>query len=141
MTTMARQLADRTGASLAVEDQAPLSPQNPNGTFEFYAIVFLGVGCSLGATITFVILGNTSAGGAVARPLLNTFYSALTPLLPHGAATSTLRDVQYFNHQGITGGVTSLLMWSGLGLLLLGTGALRPGHVRRTPGRSASPAH
>lgn len=213
LTKMARQLADRTGASLSVVDEAPLSAENPNGTFEFYAIVFLGVGCSLGATIfgrilgpvrgrkallerlavsvvftaaaaglvttllvgvlgalpdhpvgvfltlwgfalavtltisgiaaalgtlaglaatlAFVMLGNTSAGGAVARPLLNTFYSALTPLLPHGAALSVLRDVQYFDHQGIAGGVTGLLVWCGLGLLFLAVGALRP--ILETP--------
>jgi hypothetical protein len=47
-------------------------------------------------------------------------------LLPHGAALSVLRDVQYFDHQGIAGGVTSLLVWSGLGLLLLTIGAMRP---------------
>jgi hypothetical protein len=57
LTTMAHQLADRTGASLSVVDQVPLSAQDPNGTFEFYAIVFLGAGCSLGATIFGPMLG------------------------------------------------------------------------------------
>ena len=62
----------------------------------------------------FIVFGNTSSGGAVPRPLLDGFFSALNPVLPQGAALSALRGVQYFGDHGI-----------GTGLLRLTTGPRR----------------
>lgn len=57
--------AERVGAEIAtgaglrpvVEDVAPTSPANPSGTVEFYAIIFLSIGASVGATILARVMG------------------------------------------------------------------------------------
>jgi hypothetical protein len=38
--------------------------------------------------LMFIVLGNPSSAGAVPRPLLNSFFSVLNPVLPQGAALS-----------------------------------------------------
>jgi hypothetical protein len=75
--------------------------------------------------IVLIALGNPSSGGPVPRPLLNGFYSALNPVLPQGAALSTLRGVQYFGGQGIDLGLLCLLIWVLAGLALLGATVVR----------------
>ncbi|MET7842572.1 hypothetical protein ABZT45_28920 [Streptomyces sp. NPDC005356] len=205
VTDLATPIADASGGSVHVDDLAPLSSENPNGTFEFYGIIFLGIGASLGATVFgrtlgpiqglrgfterlvttavytaaaaalvtyvldghlgalaghpwglfltlwaftatvclalsginarfgmapgiiatlgFVLLGNSSAGGAVPPALLNSFYAALTPVLPHGAALSALRGVQYFDGHGVTAGLVCCAVWAAGGILLLARAA------------------
>ena len=44
----------------------------------------------------FVILGNTSSGGAVAQPLLPPFYAFIGRFLPPGATVSIVRTAVYF---------------------------------------------
>ena len=44
----------------------------------------------------FVILGNTSSGGAVAQPLLPPFYAFVGRFLPPGATVSIVRTAVYF---------------------------------------------
>jgi hypothetical protein len=204
-----QQVATNCGTTLSTVDVAPTSPNDPNGTVEFYCIAFLFLGSSIGATVlgriagpvhgprgalallgyaawlsvavTFfadivfgdlvghfgllfltlwlyaaavclavtgllavlgrgpivliillIALGNPSSGGPVPRPLLNGFYSALNPVLPQGAALSTLRGVQYFGDQGIDLGLLCLLIWVLAGLALLGATVLRD-VLRTTP--------
>ncbi len=78
-----------------------------------------GAAVSLVLVLTLIALGNPSSGGPVPRPLLNSFYSGLNPVLPQGAALSALRGVEYFGSQGTTPGLLCLLTWAlaGLGLL------------------------
>ena len=78
-----------------------------------------GTAVSLVLILALIALGNPSSGGPVPRPLLNSFYSGLNPVLPQGAALSALRSVEYFGNQGITPGLLCLLIWAlaGLGLL------------------------
>jgi hypothetical protein len=78
----------------------------------------------------FLFLGNTSSGGAVPRPLLDGFFSALNPVLPQGAALSVLRGVQYFGDHGIGTGLLCLTIWAAAGLLLLGIAGLRASRHR-----------
>ncbi|MFF2133790.1 hypothetical protein ACFVW1_52485 [Streptomyces olivochromogenes] len=82
--------------------------------------------------MAFVVLGNSSAGGAVARPLLNGFYAALTPVLPHGAALSVVRGIQYFDGTGIADGVICLSLWAVIGTALLAAAAFRRTTTDRT---------
>ncbi|EIV96180.1 hypothetical protein [Frankia sp. QA3] len=86
-----------------------------------------GTLASIVLTLTLTILGNPSAGGPVGRPLLNDFYAALTPYFPHGGGLSVLRGVQYFDGRGIASGVVCLVVWAGVGLLLLAGAAFRTG--------------
>jgi hypothetical protein len=46
----------------------------------------------------FVILGNTSSGGAVAQPLLPPFYDFIGRFLPPGVTVSIVRTAVYFRH-------------------------------------------
>jgi hypothetical protein len=58
-------------------------------------VAFGVVGIGL-AVLLFVILGNPSAGGAYARPLLPPFWRAIGAFLPPGAGTDSIRSVAYF---------------------------------------------
>ena len=40
-----------------VEDVAPTSAADPSGTVEFYAIIFISIGASLGATVFGYLMG------------------------------------------------------------------------------------
>ena len=200
------------GTALNTVDVAPTSPGDPNGSVEFYCVVFLGIGAAVGATMLarilgpvphlrgalkrlglmmvhtallsaaitlftdvvygalpghfwflfltlwlyvaavclaitgfaelagplasivliglFIVFGNTSSGGAVPRPLLDGFFSALNPVLPQGAALSALRGVQYFGDRGIGTGLLCLAIWAAAGLVLLGVAGLRASRHR-----------
>lgn len=218
LVQLGQQEARARDIPLSTVDVAPTSPNDPNGTVEFYCVIFLSIGAALGATVlgraldhalgpvrdlpgalgrlaaavlytallsaavtfftdtvygalvghfgllfltlwafalavclavtglgarlgplasivlilAFIIFGNTSSGGAVPRPLLDGFYSALNPLLPQGAALSALRGVQYFGDQGNGTALLCLAIWAAAGLALLGTAALgrRRDHAR-----------
>ena len=194
-------------AALTTRELAPTSANDPNGTIEFYLIVFLAIGGALGAsiftrlhgtlrgarhllqrigtlalysaaaaaayvlfvdtvfgaltghagwlflalwgytlaialaaggvsallgtaagvilTLLFTMLGNPSAGGAVGRPLLNPFFSALTPIFPQGEGLSVIRGIQYFDGHGISAGVLHLAIWAAAGIALLALAAAR----------------
>jgi hypothetical protein len=61
--TVGRTIAAKAGLAPTVEDVAPASAGDPSGTVEFYAIIFISIGASVGATV----LGRVMA--AVRRPL------------------------------------------------------------------------
>lgn len=65
-------------------------------------LLVCGVGLLQLAFIVFVIVGNPSAGGAYGWPLLPTFWAAVGPWLPPGAATDAIRGAVYFGNAGIT---------------------------------------
>jgi hypothetical protein len=46
----------------------------------------------------FVALGNAAPGGAVAPPLLPSFYSFISRFLPAGATIEIIRTAVYFRH-------------------------------------------
>ena len=89
---LGQQAAGARGTTLTTVDLAPTSPNDPNGTVEFYCIAFLFLGG----------------------------YSGLNPVLPQGAALSVVRGVQYFGGRGIDLGLLCLLIWALAGLGLLG---------------------
>jgi hypothetical protein len=61
--TVGHTIAAKAGLSPSVEDVAPASAGDPSGTVEFYAIIFISIGASVGATV----LGRLM--GAVRNPL------------------------------------------------------------------------
>jgi hypothetical protein len=61
--TVGRTIAAKAGLAATVEDVAPASAGDPSGTVEFYAIIFISIGASVGATV----LGRVM--GTVRRPL------------------------------------------------------------------------
>ena len=61
--TVGRTVAAKAGLAPVVEDVAPASAGDPSGTVEFYAVIFISIGASVGATV----LGRMM--GTVRRPL------------------------------------------------------------------------
>ena len=57
LTRLGQQVAQTRGVPLIVTDLAPTSPNDPNGTVEFYCVVFLMLGGALGATMLGRIAG------------------------------------------------------------------------------------
>ena len=109
-------------------------------------LAVMGLGALAGPLASFVLIGvlivfgNTSAGGAVPRPLLNGFYAALSPLLPQGAALSALRGVQYFGDHGLGPALLCLAIWAVAGLGLLGAAGLRGTRHHAHAGPAPRPA-
>lgn len=213
-----RAAADKAGLVPAVTDIAPTAPGNPSGTVEFYAIIFISLGASVGAaafgylagparrpatlvlrtatlagysallaglvtvyvdavlgalvghpwqvfgvlwlycmavggavtgvsaafgsvasmalTAFLVIVGNAAAAGPVGRPLLSSFYATFNLIVPQGSGVSLLRSVEYFDGNGATQPLLTLVVWAAAGCVLavLGTAARSP-RVRRSAQR------
>jgi hypothetical protein len=55
--TVGRAIAAKAGLAPAVEDVAPASAGDPSGTVEFYAIIFISIGASVGATLLGRLMG------------------------------------------------------------------------------------
>ena len=131
LTQLGQQEALAARVRLRTADVAPTSPNDPNGSVEFYCVIFLQIGGAAGATVLGRVLGPVRGRrdalqrlGLVAS-LLDGFFAALNPLLPQGAALSALRGVQYFGDHGIGAGLLCLVIWAAVGLGLLGAAALR----------------
>ena len=84
--------------------------------------------------LLFVVLGNTSAGGAVAAPLLPPVYAFIGRFLPPGATVGIIRTAAYFRNDQHAGPFVVQAVWlvCGLAALLISARLLR-----RLPGRSA----
>ncbi|MBE1548348.1 hypothetical protein GGC64_002372 [Mycobacterium sp. OAS707] len=55
--TVGRSIAAKAGLNPSVEDVAPASAGDPSGTVEFYAIIFISIGASVGATVLGRLMG------------------------------------------------------------------------------------
>jgi hypothetical protein len=72
-----QQVATSRGTTLGIVDVAPTSPNDPNGTVEFYCIVFLMLGASIGAAVLGKLAGPVRGlRGALARLGLVLVYAA-----------------------------------------------------------------
>ncbi|MFF6999041.1 DUF3533 domain-containing protein [Streptomyces sp. NPDC008313] len=101
---------------------------------------FLGVvGIGL-AVLLFVILGNPSAGGVYAPPMMPPFWRAIGPWFPNGAATSLNRDHAYFGGVKTTVPWLVLTVWAVVGAVLtLLASAVRGRTGARAAAASATP--
>jgi hypothetical protein len=76
--TVGRGVAAKAGLTPAVEDVAPASAGDPSGTVEFYAVIFVSIGATVGATVFGRIMGTVRRLGTLAlRTLSLAGYSAL----------------------------------------------------------------
>lgn len=76
--SVGRQVAARSGLTATVEDVAPTPSADPSGTVEFYAIIFLSIGASLGATVVGYLMGKVHRPATMLlRTGTLTVYSAL----------------------------------------------------------------
>jgi hypothetical protein len=67
LVQLAQQEARARATTLITEDVAPTSPNDPNGSVEFYCIAFLGIGGAVGGTVLARILGPVRSGNDVLR--------------------------------------------------------------------------
>ncbi|OBK78694.1 DUF3533 domain-containing protein [Mycobacterium sp. 1274761.0] len=73
-----RAIASRGGFTATVEDLAPTSAADPSGTVEFYAIIFVSIGASVGAAAFGYLMGKVHRPATfLLRTLTLTGYSAL----------------------------------------------------------------
>lgn len=96
-----------------------------------FGVVGIGV-----AVLLFVILGNPSAGGAYARPLIPQFWRAIGAFLPPGAGTDATRSIAYFGGQHTAQPLLILGGYALVGLL----GGLLLALFLRPKDRAAAPA-
>jgi hypothetical protein len=76
----------------------------------------------------FVVLGNSSSGGAVAPPLLPSPFAFVSQWLPSGATVTALRDAIYFPSHQHARPLLVLAAWAGA----LFSAMLVASHRRRT---------
>lgn len=62
-------------------------------------LVLIGRWAFIPTWLLFIVLGNTSSGGAVAQPLLPQPYAFIGRFLPPGATVGIVRTAVYFRHQ------------------------------------------
>ena len=71
-------VAAKGGFPATVHDVAPTSAADPSGTVEFYAIIFISIGASLGATVVGYLMGRVHRPATLLlRTLTLTSYSAV----------------------------------------------------------------
>jgi hypothetical protein len=94
------------------------------------------------AAVLLLLLGVSSAGGAVTARFEPGFYGALSPFLPPGAALTAVRDVQYFDWAGTLAPLLTLGAWAvgGLAVGLLGERVRRPARRAAVTRRVTDPA-
>ena len=87
-------------------------------SFASLMAVTIGRWAILPTWLVFVILGNTSSGGAVAPPLLPQPFAFLSQWLPSGATVTSLRDAIYFRDYQHVRPLAVLAVWA-IGLFIL----------------------
>ncbi|CAN3129191.1 hypothetical protein ACNUDN_14790 [Mycobacterium sp. smrl_JER01] len=85
-----RAAAERAGLTPVVEDVAPTSAGDPSGTVEFYAVIFLSIGASLGAALLSRLMGTVRSPATLA--LRTASLSAFSAVLA-GAVTGYVGPV------------------------------------------------
>ncbi|WP_154792476.1 ABC transporter permease [Occultella kanbiaonis] len=217
------QVAEQLGTTNSVVDLAPPSENNPNGTLEFYLVIFLTLGASFGATIIgrvlgpirtaaefltragvlivlstalaagasfyatqlfdgitgqhgwayfgalafyclavsgavtgiaslggtivggvvsalFVLLGNSASGGPFGLHMLNDFFQVVRYIVPQTWGLELLRDIEYFDANGIGGPLVALSIWAVIGVVAALLGMLRHTLANR-PGNAHPAKH
>ncbi len=82
--TVGRGIAAKAGLAPVVEDIAPTSAADPQGTVEFYAIIFLSIGATVGASAFGFLMGKVRKPSTLA---LRTLSLATYSVLLAGAVT------------------------------------------------------
>jgi hypothetical protein len=68
------------------------------------------------AILIFVVLGNPSSGGPFAFELLPGLWRTVGPLIPTGAAVTSIRNVAYFPDASLWPTLAVLLVWAAVGV-------------------------
>jgi hypothetical protein len=97
----------------------------------------IGIGITI---LVFVVLGNPSAGGAYAWPLLPTFWRSIGPWIPSGAGTAAARGIAYFGGVAIAQNLAVITVYGVLGIVVTYVVLLDFGRqLIHLPGRARRP--
>lgn len=88
--TVGRATAEKAGLTPVVEDVAPTTAGDPSGTVEFYAVIFLSIGASLGAALLGRLMGSVRTPATLA---LRTMSLAAFSAVLAGAVTAYVDPV------------------------------------------------
>ena len=83
-------------------------------SFASLMIALLGRWAILPTWLFFVVLGNSSSGGAVSPPLLPRPFALISQWLPSGATITSLRDAVYFHSYQHAEPIAVLATWAAL---------------------------
>jgi hypothetical protein len=97
-------------------------------SFASTMVVLVGRWAILPTWLFFVVLGNTSSGGAVSPPLLPRPFALVSEWLPSGAAVTSLRDAVYFHPYQHAQPIAVLATWAAASFAAM----LVASHRRRT---------
>jgi hypothetical protein len=76
--TVGRAIAAKAGLAATVDDVAPTAAGDPSGTVEFYAVIFISIGASVGAAVFGRLMGTVRNRGTLAlRTMTLAGYSTL----------------------------------------------------------------
>jgi hypothetical protein len=81
-------------------------------SFASLMTVLLGRWALLPTWLFFVVLGNSSSGGAVSPPLLPAPFALISQWLPSGATVTALRDAVYFGDHQHVRPIAVLAVWA-----------------------------
>jgi hypothetical protein len=102
-------------------------------SFTSLMTVLVGRWAILPSWLFFVILGNSSSGGAVAPPLLPAPFAFVSQWLPSGATVTALRDAVYFPAHQHAEPIAVLAIWA---TVLFGAMLLISHRLGKSPGES-----
>jgi hypothetical protein len=100
-------------------------------SFASLMVVLIGRWAILPTWLFFVVLGNSSSGGAVAPPLLPTPFAFLSQWLPSGATVTALRNAVYFHGYQQARPIVVLAVWA---TLLFAAMVVASHRFRKSPG-------
>ncbi|MEU6530893.1 hypothetical protein ABZ869_17115 [Streptomyces sp. NPDC046928] len=89
----------------------------------FFAAILqklIGAAGTLLTVIVIILFGNPSSGGSTGYPFLPTFWRDIGPFLPPRNGYVLLHNTIYFNGHGTTQALTVLLLYFGIGAVILG---------------------
>jgi hypothetical protein len=81
-------------------------------SFTSLMVVLIGRWAIVPSFLFFVVLGNSTSGGAVAPPLLPAPFAFVSPWLPSGATVSALREAVYFRAYQHAQPIVVLTTWA-----------------------------
>jgi hypothetical protein len=102
-------------------------------SFTSLMTVLVGRWAILPSWLFFVVLGNSSSGGAVAPPLLPAPFAFVSQWLPSGATVTALRDAVYFPAHQHAEPIAVLAIWA---TVLFGAMLLISHRLGKSPGES-----
>ena len=100
-------------------------------SFASLMVVLIGRWAILPTWLFFVVLGNSSSGGAVAPPLLPRPFALVSQWLPSGATVTALRDAIYFHSYQHAQPIVVLATWAAA---LFATMVVVSERLRKSPG-------